>query len=256
MAERGAKLAPAPRSSAPVVKAAGYQSASVTLGASGFQERKEAWGHPALLPPFSSKQPGRADNGAVAPVPQEFGASGPTSYPKHEIRPRFLSHKSQTWCWGSSGWCRCHPAPVQDVEQHHTLARLQFHPSVSYWWELGVTGLYLLLCCAEGCRKVLGDCFTLGCPGARQVAPVQGQSRMWQGRGTMASCCSTTPGSPPTTTFWALRHTSRASDSPTKLAGSQSNARAGSVPLPPRQVAQEGAGTGAWSLLHPDTENN
>lgn len=52
------------------------------LAESSFQERKEVWGHPAPLPPFSSKQPSPADNGAVPP-----GARGlqPHVHPKHEI---------------------------------------------------------------------------------------------------------------------------------------------------------------------------
>lgn len=78
-----------------VVKAAGYQSTGVTLGVSGFQERKEVWGHPAPLPPYSSKQPGPADNGAVPQATQEFGANGHTCCPKCGIFPRFLTHKSK-----------------------------------------------------------------------------------------------------------------------------------------------------------------
>lgn len=127
--ERGANPAPAPRSPARVVKAAGYQSASITLGASGFQERKEVWGHPAPLPPFSSKQPGCADNGAVPPAAREFGAAGRARRPKRNISPHFLSHKSRPWCWGSSSRCQCRPALVWDAEQHHASAMPQFRPS-------------------------------------------------------------------------------------------------------------------------------
>lgn len=178
------------------MKAAGYQSTSVTLGASGFQERKEVWGHPAPLPPFSSKQPGRADNAAVPPAAQEFGATSHTHCLKHKISPRFLSHKSHPRCRGRGGGCRCRPALVRGAEWHHTLAMPQFHPSASYWQKLGVTGLGLLLGCTGGCGKVLGDVFPAGLPRHKVGNPGVRLNRDAAGqRGVMGTCCSHMPRS-------------------------------------------------------------
>lgn len=85
MPEGAEQEQPRPR----VVKTAGYQRASVTLGASGFQERKEVWGHPAPLPPFSSKQPAPADNRA-APVPRRnSGPPAARAAPKTRDFPPF-----------------------------------------------------------------------------------------------------------------------------------------------------------------------
>lgn len=101
---------PGPR----VVKAAGYQRASVTLGASGFQERKEVWGHPAPLPPFSSKQPAPADNRA-APVPRRnSGPPAARAAPKmRDFFPRFLCSEERPRCRGGGG-----PGYVRGARRH------------------------------------------------------------------------------------------------------------------------------------------
>lgn len=227
------------------MKAAGYQSASVTLGASGFQERKEAWGHPAPLPPCSSKQPGPADNGAVSPAAQESRAAGRTRCPKREVSPCFLTHQRRPRCWGSGSRCWCCVAIVHGEEQHHALAMPQFHPSASCWWELGGTGLGLLHWGREGARDMLPARLSrhkAGNPGARLNWDVSGQKGVrWQVHA------------------WVLSHhllpdAVSASSKPAEHWASHQNNGGDPLHHPATQSAP--GGSRDWSLLHPDTENN
>lgn len=201
--------------------------------------------------------------GALPPAVQEFGAASCTRHQKRKISPRFLSHESQLGCWGSSGRCRCQcrPALVWDAERHHPSAMTQFHPRASYWWELGVTGLGLLLGCAGGVGRCSRMCFPLVCPGTRRVTPVQGRTGTQQGGGVRWGPAAPTrlgplPPSP----------AGHGPKRPAKQQGIGQSHQTNRTPeqhrdrmqLPatilPCKVAQEGAG--AWSLLHPDTKNN
>lgn len=252
--------APAPHLLACVVKAAGYQSASVTLGASGFQERKEVWGHPAPLPPFSSKQPGRADNSAVPPAAQAFGAAGRTRRPKRKISPHFLSHKSRSRCWGSSSRCQCCPALVRAVEQHHASAMPQFHPSASLLVRTGSHRAGFAPGLQWGFGKVLRNVFPAGLPRHKVGNPGARLNRDAVGQGgAMGSCCSCMPGSSPTTSrrtwSWGPEN-QQGMGSPTKLTGPRSGVEAGSDPLPPschakRPRREQGLEPGACSTPIP-----
>lgn len=85
------------------------------------------WGHPAPLPPLSSKQPEPADNGAVPPATQEFRANAHTRCPKCGIFP--VSSPTKARVVLVQQWIVLMLPDLSSI----TSAAAQFHSRDPYW---------------------------------------------------------------------------------------------------------------------------